>query len=89
MRGLRTVDRFAALHTSLGPLIGREQESALLIERWRRATEGEGHVVVLSGEPGVGKSRIVLALQEQLAGEARRRALPVPAVSAATAGSRR
>ena len=69
VRGLRTVDRFAALHTSLGPLIGREQESALLIERWRRATEGEGHVVVLSGEPGVGKSRIVLALQEQLAGE--------------------
>ena len=51
--GLRTVDRFAALHTSLGPLIGREQESALLIERWRRATEGEGHVVVLSGEPGL------------------------------------
>jgi class 3 adenylate cyclase/predicted ATPase len=69
VRGLRTVDRFAALHASLGPLIGREQESALLIERWRRATEGEGHVVVLSGEPGVGKSRIVLALQEQLAGE--------------------
>ena len=51
------------------PLIGREQEIALLLERWRGPAEGEGHVVVLSGEPGVGKSRIVLALQEQLAGE--------------------
>ena len=69
VRGLRAVDRFAALRTSLSPLIGREQEIALLIERWRRAAEGEGNVVVLSGEPGVGKSRIVLALQEQLAGE--------------------
>jgi class 3 adenylate cyclase/predicted ATPase len=69
VRGLRAVDRFEALHASLTPLIGREQEIALLIERWRRAVEGEGHVVVLSGEPGVGKSRIVLALQEQLAGE--------------------
>jgi class 3 adenylate cyclase/tetratricopeptide (TPR) repeat protein len=69
VRGLRAVDRFEALHTSLTPLIGREQEIALLIERWRRAAEGEGHIVVLSGEPGVGKSRIVLALQEQLARE--------------------
>jgi predicted ATPase/class 3 adenylate cyclase len=66
--GPRLVDRFEALHPSLSPLIGREQESALLTERWRRAIEGEGHVVVLSGEPGVGKSRVVLALQEQLAG---------------------
>ena len=48
-------------------MIGREQEIALLLERWQRACEGEGHVVVLSGEPGVGKSRIVLALEEQLA----------------------
>ena len=37
VRGLRTVDRFEALRTSLTPLIGREQEIALLIERWRRA----------------------------------------------------
>ena len=64
VRGLRTVDRFEALHASLTPLIGREQEIALLLERWRRACEGEGHVVVLSGEPGVGKSRVVLALEE-------------------------
>src|SRR5919109_2217902 len=69
VHGVRTVDRFAALHPSLSPLIGREPEIALLMERWRRAAEGEGNVVVLSGEPGVGKSRIVLALQEQIAGE--------------------
>jgi class 3 adenylate cyclase/predicted ATPase len=65
--GVRTVDRFEARRTSLTPLTGREQEIALLLERWRRACEGEGHVVVLSGEPGVGKSRIVLALEEQIA----------------------
>ncbi|HET9274079.1 MAG TPA: adenylate/guanylate cyclase domain-containing protein, partial [Methyloceanibacter sp.] len=67
VRGLRTLDRFAAMRTSVTPLIGREQEIALLLERWRRAREGEGHVVVLSGEPGVGKSRVVLALEEQIA----------------------
>jgi class 3 adenylate cyclase/predicted ATPase len=67
VRGVRAIDRFEALRTSRTPLIGREQETALLLERWRRAAEGEGNVVVLSGEPGVGKSRIVLALQERLA----------------------
>jgi class 3 adenylate cyclase/predicted ATPase len=67
VRGLRSVDRFEALHGSLTPLTGREQEIALLGERWCLAREGEAHVVVLSGEPGVGKSRIVMALQAQLA----------------------
>jgi class 3 adenylate cyclase/predicted ATPase len=67
VHGPRRVDRFEALHTSRTPLIGREQETALLGERWRLACEGEGHVVVLSGEPGVGKSRIVMALQGQFA----------------------
>jgi class 3 adenylate cyclase len=66
VRGPRMVDRFEALHASLTPLIGREQEIALLNQRWSSACEGEGHVVVLSGEPGVGKSRIVVALQGQL-----------------------
>ena len=69
VRGLRSVDRFEALHASLTPLIGREQEIALLGERWRLACEGEGHVVVLSGEPGVGKSRVVMALQAQIEGQ--------------------
>ena len=40
------------------PFVGRDQEVALLIDRWRDATEGEGQVVLLSGEAGIGKSRI-------------------------------
>jgi class 3 adenylate cyclase/predicted ATPase len=66
----RRVDRFEALRSgALTPLVGRDQEIALLRERWQQACDGEGHVVVLSGEPGIGKSRIVLALQQQVAGE--------------------
>jgi class 3 adenylate cyclase/predicted ATPase len=63
----RVESRFDALHgLRLSPLIGREQELALLLERWRRAKTGEGQVVLLSGEPGIGKSRIALALYERL-----------------------
>jgi class 3 adenylate cyclase/predicted ATPase len=63
-------DRFEALHgTGLLPLVGREQELALLLERWDRVREGEGQVVVLSGEPGIGKSRLVRALRERMSGE--------------------
>ncbi|HEX6260341.1 MAG TPA: adenylate/guanylate cyclase domain-containing protein, partial [Woeseiaceae bacterium] len=59
--------RFEALHgTSLTPMVGREQEIALLFDRWRRAETGEGQVVLLSGEPGIGKSRLALALRERL-----------------------
>ncbi|MCC2663762.1 MAG: Adenylate cyclase, partial [Geminicoccaceae bacterium] len=67
----RRVGRFEALRaTSLAPMVGREQEIALLGERWQQARDhGEGQVAVLAGEPGIGKSRIVLALQERLAGE--------------------
>ena len=53
----------------LTPLVGREQELALLLERWERAKDGEGQVVLLAGEPGIGKSRLVRALRERLAGE--------------------
>ena len=51
----------------LTPLVGREHELALLLDRWARAKDGEGQVVLLSGEPGIGKSRLVRALRERLA----------------------
>jgi class 3 adenylate cyclase/predicted ATPase len=78
VRGLRVSGegpaegRFEALHgAGAAPLVGRDQELALLLERWRLAKAGEGQVVLLSGEPGIGKSRIVLALRERLRSEER------------------
>jgi class 3 adenylate cyclase/predicted ATPase len=63
-----TETRFEALRgTSLTPLIGRAQELTLLIDRWEQAKEGDGQVVLLSGEAGIGKSRLVQALRERLA----------------------
>src|SRR5262249_56623650 len=51
--------RFEALHGSaLSPLIGRDEEMDLLLRRWARAKTGDGQVVLISGEPGIGKSRI-------------------------------
>ena len=62
--------RFEAMHTGGSvPLVGREQELALLLDRWRLAQAGEGQVVLLVGEPGIGKSRIVMAVREQLRAE--------------------
>jgi class 3 adenylate cyclase/tetratricopeptide (TPR) repeat protein len=59
--------RFEALHkTRLTPLIGREEEIDLLLRRWHAAARGEGSVVVLTGEPGIGKSHITLGLQERI-----------------------
>jgi class 3 adenylate cyclase len=59
--------RFEAMHkTKLPPLFGREEEIELLLRRWPYATQGEGRVVVLTGEPGIGKSHIALALGERL-----------------------
>jgi class 3 adenylate cyclase/predicted ATPase len=66
----RAESRFEALHgQQLTALVGREHEIGLLADRWERAKEGEGQVVLLSGEPGIGKSRIVRALRERLAAE--------------------
>jgi class 3 adenylate cyclase/predicted ATPase len=62
--------RFEAMHrTKLPPLFGREEEIELLLRRWRYAAQGEGRVVVLTGEPGIGKSHIALALGERLQSE--------------------
>src|SRR3989449_8433371 len=55
--------------TGLTPLVGREQEVALLRERWAQVKDGLGQVVLLSGEAGIGKSRLVQVLQEQVAAE--------------------
>jgi predicted ATPase len=62
--------RFEAMHSSeLPPLFGREEEMDLLFRRWRQATQEEGRVVVLTGEPGIGKSHIAVALDERLKSE--------------------
>ena len=68
--GMSTVEsRFEAQHTSLTPLVGREEELELLMRRWRQAASGEGRVVLISGEAGIGKSRLTVALEERLKSE--------------------
>jgi class 3 adenylate cyclase len=59
----------AAGSTGWTPLVGREQEIGLLLERWAQVKEGVGQVVLLSGEAGIGKSRLVQVLQEHVAAE--------------------
>jgi class 3 adenylate cyclase len=59
----------AAGSTGLTPLVGREQEVALLRERWEQVKDGMGQVVLLSGEAGIGKSRLVQVLKEHVAAE--------------------
>jgi class 3 adenylate cyclase len=57
----------AAAITGLTPLVGRAKEIGMLQERWEQAVEGNGHVVLLSGEAGIGKSRLVWELKEHVA----------------------
>src|SRR6266540_1202147 len=59
----------AAGSTGLTPLVGREQDIRLLLERWAQVTYGVGQVVLLSGEAGIGKSRLVQVLKEHVASE--------------------
>jgi TOMM system kinase/cyclase fusion protein len=59
----------AAGSTGLTPLVGREQEVRLLLERWAQVKDGTGQVVLLSGEAGIGKSRLVQVLKEHVATE--------------------
>jgi class 3 adenylate cyclase/predicted ATPase len=62
--------RFEALRGSaLSPLVGRDEEIELLLERWARAKAGEGQIVLVSGEPGIGKSRLTAELAERLRDE--------------------
>ena len=62
--------RFEALHASgLTDLVGRDEELELLLRRWSKAKAGDGQVVLLSGEAGIGKSRLTAALLERLASQ--------------------
>ncbi|TMJ54979.1 MAG: hypothetical protein E6G90_07910 [Alphaproteobacteria bacterium] len=71
LRPSTVASRFEALRGSaLTKLVGRDEEIDLLLRRWARAKAGDGQVVLISGEPGIGKSRIVAALAERLHAEA-------------------
>jgi class 3 adenylate cyclase/predicted ATPase len=66
----RAESRFHALHGAhVTPLVGRSEELDLMLSRWRLAKRGAGQVVLILGEPGIGKSRLVLALRERLKAE--------------------
>jgi class 3 adenylate cyclase len=70
LRASSIESRFEALHaTGLTALVGREEESELLLRRWSKAKSGEGQVVLLSGEAGIGKSRLTATMLERLATE--------------------
>jgi class 3 adenylate cyclase/predicted ATPase len=70
LRAASVESRFEALRASgMTELVGREEELELLLRRWSKAKTGEGQVVLLSGEAGIGKSRLTAALLERLANE--------------------
>ena len=70
LRPASVESRFDAFHEGgLTELVGREEEVELILRRWSKAKSGEGQVVLLSGEPGIGKSRLTAALMERLANE--------------------
>ena len=65
--------RFKALRTPGTPLVGRDEEIALLMRRWERAKNGAGCAVLIAGEPGIGKSRIAETIVQRLGGESQTR----------------
>ena len=70
LRASSAESRFEAMHASgLTELVGREEELEILLRRWSKTKTGEGQVVLLSGEPGIGKSRLTAALLERFANE--------------------
>jgi class 3 adenylate cyclase/predicted ATPase len=70
LRSSSIESRFEALHAGgMTELVGREEELGLLLRRWARAKTGEGQVVLLSGEAGIGKSRLSAAIMEAIAAE--------------------
>jgi hypothetical protein len=58
-----------AVTRGLTPLVGRESEVTLLLERWEQVKAGQGHVVLLTGDAGIGKSRLVQTLKDHVANE--------------------
>jgi hypothetical protein len=65
----RTLGQFEALRSGATPLVGRDEEMELLLRRWAQAKGGNGRVVLISAEPGVGKSRLAETLAERIIGE--------------------
>ena len=63
------VSRFEALRSGETPLVGRDEEIELLRRRWEQAKSGDGRVVLISGEPGIGKSRLTAALSAHIESE--------------------
>jgi class 3 adenylate cyclase/tetratricopeptide (TPR) repeat protein len=68
-RESRAVSRFEALRATTTPLVGRDEEVELLLRRWEKTKTGEGSVVLVSGEAGIGKSRLAKTLLHRLIGE--------------------
>jgi predicted ATPase len=65
----RALGQFEALRSGATPLVGRDEEMDLLLRRWAQAKAGNGRVVLISAEPGVGKSRLAEAMAERIAAE--------------------
>ena len=63
------LSRFEALRSEATPLVGRDEELDLLLRQWQQAKAGEGRVILISGEPGIGKSRLSAALSRRIQGD--------------------